>query len=69
MRPLVLGLSSGQTWPENHAPLFGGFDGDDDDEYHDYHDDGDDDDDDYHNYHGDYDDDELKLFGHPTLKV
>ena len=28
MRPLVLGLSSGQTWPENHAPLFGGFDGD-----------------------------------------
>ena len=30
MRPLVLGLSSGQTWPENHPPLFGGFDGGDD---------------------------------------
>ena len=32
MRPLVLGLSSGQTWPENHPPLFGGFDGGDDDD-------------------------------------
>ena len=53
MRPLVLGLSSGQTWPENHAPLFGGFDGDDDDDYHDYHDDDDDDDD-----HDDADDDD-----------
>ena len=53
MRPLVLGLSSGQTWPENHAPLFGVFDGDDDDDdYHDYHDDDDDDDD-----HDDGDDD------------
>ena len=34
MRPLVPDLSSGQTWPENPAPLFAGFDGrhrDDDD--------------------------------------
>ena len=54
MRPLVLGLSSGQTWPENHAPLFGGFDGDGDDDG----DDGDvddDGDDDFRYYHDDDD--------------
>ena len=38
MRPLVLGLSSGQTWPENQARLFAGLDGDDD-HFHEYHDD------------------------------
>ena len=55
MRPLVLCLSSGQTWPENPVHLFAGFDGGhndgddhgdlDDDQYHD--------DDDGHNDHDD----------------
>ena len=36
MRPLVPDLSSGQTWPENPAPLFTPFDGRyHDDDYHD----------------------------------
>ena len=36
MRPLVPDLSSGQTWPENPAPLFAFFDGRyHDDDYHD----------------------------------
>ena len=40
MRPLVPDLSSGQTWPENPAPLFAGFDGRhrDDDDGNDYRD-------------------------------